>query len=325
MRNAKQGLDELSRPGPLTVLRGDLGMSGIPGVIYAPEEGLGLPAVAFGHDWLQPPARYADLLRHLASWGFVRRRRRATAGRCPATRASPPTCAARCRSASACGSGTGGSAWTPGAPRSPGTASGAERRSSRRRGSSGWRRWSRSPLAQTHPSALEAARKLTVPVLHLAAGKDLVAPPAGHAEQIALSAGGPVILRTLPKASHTGFLDGRHWSDALLAGSPDGKVRRLTRALVTAFLMRHLCDEDRVDPLVEGKIPGTTLPEPQRLNLPPASRIRTASLVSHGEPRSRHGLQALRLAAANQARRPGPVGGRSGHAPATRPVARPRR
>ena len=38
--------------------------------------------------------------------------------------------------------------------------------------------------------------------------------------------------------------------------------RRLTRALVTAFLMRHLCDEDRVEPLVEGKIPGTTLPHP---------------------------------------------------------------
>ena len=73
-----------------------------------------------------------------------------------------------------------------------------------------------------------------------------------------------MILATLPKASHTGFLDGRHWSDALLAGSPDGKVRRLTGVLVTAFLMRHLCDEDRVDPLVEGKIPGTTLPkEPQ--------------------------------------------------------------
>ena len=100
-----------------------------------------------------------------------------------------------------------------------------------------------------------------MPVLHLAAGKDLVAPPAGHAEQIALSAGGPVILRTLPKASHTGFLDGRHWSDALLAGAPHAKVRKLTRALVTAFLMRHLCDEDRVDPLVDGKIPGTTLPK----------------------------------------------------------------
>ncbi len=88
----------------------------------------------------------------------------------------------------------------------------------------------------------------------------MVAPPAGHAEQIALAAGGPVILRTLPKATHTGFLDGRHWSDLLLAGDPNAKVRRLTRALVTAFLMRHLCDEDRVDPLVDGKIPGTAQP-----------------------------------------------------------------
>jgi len=30
MRNAKQGLAELSRPGPLAVLRGDLGMPDIP-------------------------------------------------------------------------------------------------------------------------------------------------------------------------------------------------------------------------------------------------------------------------------------------------------
>jgi hypothetical protein len=45
----------------------------------------------------------------------------------------------------------------------------------------------------------------------------------------------------------------------MLAGSPDGKTRRLTRALVTAFLLDKLCDEDRVDALVDGKVPGTTL------------------------------------------------------------------
>jgi dienelactone hydrolase len=264
MRNAKQGLDELSRPGPLTVLRGDLGMSGIPGVIYAPEEGLGLPAVAFGHDWLQPPARYADLLRHLASWGFVTAAPSSHRGPLPShagfaadLRSALQVCvgvrlgdgriSVDSRRTAFAGHGIGGGAALV-------AAAGFERVAA----------VVTLAVAQTHPSTLEAARKLTVPVLHLAAGKDLVAPPAGHAEQIALSAGGPVILRTLPKASHTGFLDGRHWSDALLAGSPDGKVRRLTRALVTAFLLRHLCDEDRVDPLVEGKIPGTTLPkEPQ--------------------------------------------------------------
>ena len=86
-----------------------------------------------------------------------------------------------------------------------------------------------------------------------------VAPAAGHAEPIAASAGGPVWLRTLTKASHTGFLEGVHWSDFVLSGSPDHKTRRLTRALVTAFLMHHLFDEDRTDVLVEGKVPGTTL------------------------------------------------------------------
>ena len=71
LRNAKDALALLSRPGPHRVLRGDLGMVGIPGVVFAPAEGMGLPAVAFGHDWLQPAERYNDLLRHLASWGIV--------------------------------------------------------------------------------------------------------------------------------------------------------------------------------------------------------------------------------------------------------------
>jgi pimeloyl-ACP methyl ester carboxylesterase len=116
-------------------------------------------------------------------------------------------------------------------------------------------------VAQTRPSALDSARALTIPVLHLAAGKDTVAPAAGHAEPIAASAGGPVWLRTLSKASHTGFLEGVHWSDFVLSGSPDAKTRRLTRALVTAFLLHHLCDEDRVEMLIDGKVPGTTLAE----------------------------------------------------------------
>lgn len=61
----------LSRPGPHKVLRGDLAFAGLPGVVYTPEAGLHLPAVAFGHDWLTRVARYAGLLDHLASWGIV--------------------------------------------------------------------------------------------------------------------------------------------------------------------------------------------------------------------------------------------------------------
>lgn len=61
----------LTRRGPHRVLRGDLAFAGLPGVVYTPESGMNLPAVAFGHDWLTGVAGYAGLLEHLASWGIV--------------------------------------------------------------------------------------------------------------------------------------------------------------------------------------------------------------------------------------------------------------
>jgi len=61
----------LTRRGPHRVLRGDLAFAGLPGVVYTPEAGFDLPAVAFGHDWLTRVARYSGLLEHLASWGIV--------------------------------------------------------------------------------------------------------------------------------------------------------------------------------------------------------------------------------------------------------------
>src|SRR5881398_131934 len=70
-RKAKELVDELARRGPHEVLRGDLALVGLPGLVFTPASGYNLPAVAFGHGWLQPPERYLDLLRHLASWGIV--------------------------------------------------------------------------------------------------------------------------------------------------------------------------------------------------------------------------------------------------------------
>jgi dienelactone hydrolase len=61
----------LTRRGPHRVLRGDLAFAGLPGVVYTPEAGLNLPAVAFGHEWLTGVERYSHLLEHLASWGIV--------------------------------------------------------------------------------------------------------------------------------------------------------------------------------------------------------------------------------------------------------------
>lgn len=249
----------LARPGPHRVLRGDLGIVGTPGVVFTPEEGYGLPAVAFGHDWLQPAERYADLLRHLASWGIVAAAPNAHRGPLPShhafaadLRSTLDVCAGvrlgegrisvDARRTALAGHGLGGGAAVLAAAGHPRVAALVT-----------------IAPANTHPGILDAARAVTVPALHIAAGKDTVAPAAGHAELIARVAGGPVWLRTIGKASHTGFLDGSHWSDIVLAGKPHAKTRALARALVTAFLLTHLCGEERTELLVDGKVSGTEL------------------------------------------------------------------
>jgi hypothetical protein len=67
------------------------------------------------------------------------------------------------------------------------------------------------------------------------------------------------VLRELPKANHLGFLSGKALVDALLAGSPQGATAKLTRALVTAFLLRTLLDVHKVEELVSGELKRTEL------------------------------------------------------------------
>jgi hypothetical protein len=69
--STKKLVGTLSRRGPHRILRGDLAFAGLPGVVYTPDSGFNLPAVAFGHDWLTPADRYGGTLEHLASWGIV--------------------------------------------------------------------------------------------------------------------------------------------------------------------------------------------------------------------------------------------------------------
>lgn len=64
-------LATLSKRGRHRVLVGDLDYAGLPGKIYTPAEGNGLPAIVFAHDWLKDISVYHATLRHLASWGFV--------------------------------------------------------------------------------------------------------------------------------------------------------------------------------------------------------------------------------------------------------------
>ncbi len=241
------------------MLRGDLALIGMPGVVFTPESGFGLPAVAFGHGWLQPTSRYEELLRHLASWGVVAAAPatqrgvlpshrqfatdlRAVLNLCTAVRLGDGQLSIDTERLGLVGHGMGGGAAVLAAADDEGCKAVVT-----------------LALAQTLPSAVDAATQVTRPGLHLVGGKDRVAPAVGHAEPVVTAWAGPVQLRTLPKASHLGFLSGKHWSDLLVDGSPEHATRRISRALVTAFLLRHLTGADEHDGLLGADLPGATL------------------------------------------------------------------
>jgi dienelactone hydrolase len=245
----RSSAEELSRPGPHAVARGDLAAVGLPGVVFTPRSGVGLPAVAFGHGWLQPTARYEELLRHLASWGLV--------AAAPATQqgalASHGQFATDLRiTLDLCTSvrlGDGEVSVDPGKLGLAGHGMGGGCAVLAAAADDRCRAVITLALAETLPSAVAAAPGCTMPGLHLTGGKDLLAPAVGHAGPVARAWAGPVQLRELPKASHLGFTAGQHWSDLLLGTSPEFGTRRVSRALITAFLLTHLTgvgDYDRL-------------------------------------------------------------------------------
>lgn len=256
---AKHLAEELSHRGPHRVLRGDLALVGLPGVVFTPTSGLGLPAIAFGHGWLQPPERYLGLLRHLASWGFV--------VAAPATQRGPLAShrlfAADLRTAlDVCvGVRLGDGEISVDADRlglaghsvGGGVAVLAAAEDDRVRAVA------TLAAAQTKPFATDAASRCRMPALHLAAGNDVVAPVVGHAGLIARNWGGDAQLRLLPKASHMGFAEGRHWTNLLLPGRSEYATQRLSRILLTGFLLAHLAGEDKYRPLLDEDIKGAVI------------------------------------------------------------------
>lgn len=232
--------EELSRPGPHAVARGDLAAAGIPGVMFTPRSGHGLAAVAFGHGWLQPTSRYLELLRHLATWGVV--------AAAPATQRGALAChhqfAADLRTVlDVCARGRLGEGEVsvdPGKLGLVGHGMGGGCAVLAAAQDTRCRAVATLAVAETLPSAVAAAHGCAMPGLHVAGGKDLLAPALGHAEPVARAWAGPVRLRTLPKASHLGFTLGPHWSDLLIGSGPEPGTRRMSRALITAFLLLHL-------------------------------------------------------------------------------------
>lgn len=257
--SAKNAFEMLSRRGPHDVLHGDLALVGLPGIVCTPRSGLGLPAIAFGHGWLQPPRRYLGLFRHLASWGIV--------VAAPATQrgvfASHRLFAADLRTAlDICVGvrlGEGGISVDEKRLGVAGHAMGGGCAVLAAAEDGRIRSVATLAAAETMPSAFETATQVKVPGLHVAAGKDLLAPPVANATPIARAWGGPVQLRTVKKASHLGFTEGRHWTQLVLHGKSEYATQRVTKALLTAFFLRTLADDRRGEALLSADIGGSSV------------------------------------------------------------------
>lgn len=281
----KSVLAELNGRGPHRVLRGDLALVGLPGMILTPERGLGLPAVAFGHGWLQPSSRYLGTLRHLASWGIVAAAPATQRGALPSHIGLATDLRTTLDICSGVRLGPGEISVHPerlalaGHSMGAGSAVLAAAQDDRVRAFVGF------ATAETSPSAVGAARRCAMPGLFLDAEHDSVSPASAHAEPIARAWGGPSVVRTVRGSTDVGLSEGRHWGDLIVTGGSEKETQRTVRTLMTGFLLFHLTGNRRY---AEVAAAHTELKTAPLVTLAPAPAQRPLSAANSADPGPRH-------------------------------------
>jgi dienelactone hydrolase len=234
--SARKLVAALTRRGPHRVLRGDLAFAGLPGVVYTPESGRGLPAVAFGHDWLTGVHRYRRVLEHLASWGIVAAAPDTERGLAPSVlnlafdlgtaldivagvRLGSGTISVHPAKLGLVGHGFGGSAAVfaaAGMPDKPAAVAAVF-------------------PAVTEPPAEQPAATLTVPGVIFSAPQD---PKSLRSNAIELArAWSTATVRVIHKAQPAGLAEGRRLTQAIGLGGPHRKTQAAVRALLTGYLL----------------------------------------------------------------------------------------
>lgn len=251
-------LEYLSHRGPHRTATGPLDQTGISGLVVAPMTGRDLPLIALVHGWLLPPQRYVNTMRYLASWGFVVIAPSTGRGPIPshaqmsadvhaALRAVP---GARLGSGAVTVDGTscgilghsiGGSVATLAAVKD-----------------SSVKAVMTMTAAPTKPSALAAAAEVTVPGLHVVAGRDDFAPEFGR--ELARRWAGPTQVRELGKVGHLGLAEGKRLTDRLFgrgAFAGSSKAQAAVRVLATAYFLRYVAGHEQLEQALAGKVAGT--------------------------------------------------------------------
>ncbi|MDY6050416.1 MAG: dienelactone hydrolase family protein [Corynebacterium sp.] len=242
-------LDKLSNQGKHPVLTGDLGLAGIPGTIYAPEEMRGVPGVVFGHDWTVPASGYHALCRHLASWGIAVAIPNTHTGAVANHRAFATDLVTSLDILAGVKLGDGSTTVSPDHLGVAGHGMGG--------GAAVLAAADRSDVqavaaiypSVTAPSNYDAAPHVSAPGLILAAQDDIVG--TGDPARLAALWGGPVAYRIVEKATSQGIVESVLRSLTIGGGLPQRNIQKVVRGLVTGFLLYTLADENKYKDFAE--------------------------------------------------------------------------
>ncbi|WP_067561791.1 dienelactone hydrolase family protein [Nocardia acidivorans] len=268
--SVKSLLSSLTARGPHSVLRGNLGIAGQPGVVYTPEKGLNLPAVAFGHGWLAGAANYRRLLEHVASWGYVAAAPDTERGPIPSHLNLATDLLTTLDICTGVRLGSGNISVHPDklALAGHGMGAGAAIIAASQREVAAVAALYPSPTA---PSGEALAPGIDTPALILAGATDLDS-VSSNAIPLAVAWGGPATFRSVDKATHNGMVEGRRALAALGAGKHEARTERLTRALLVGFLNYTLLGDKKYKPFAdpEALIPHTEIVDPEAIEEEPA-------------------------------------------------------
>lgn len=242
--NLKKHLAQLSKRGPHRVLVGSLDYAGLPGKVYTPAEGNGMPAIAFGHDWMKGIDKYHATLRHLASWGIVVGAPDTERGFFPDHRGFAADLESTLQILAGVKLGKGKVTVNPGKLGIAGHGMGG--------GAAILATVDNRKIdavaalfpADTAPSAEKAARHISQPGLIIGAeNKGII--DAGNPAKVAYNWDGPVAYRELGNMQQAGFAEDNLFKLAVGIGRPQTAGQETARGLLTGFFLHQLASENK--------------------------------------------------------------------------------
>ncbi|MDO5507943.1 MAG: dienelactone hydrolase family protein [Corynebacterium casei] len=237
--NLKKHLATLSKRGSHRVLVGDLDYAGLPGKVYTPAEGKGLPAVAFGHDWRKSVKDYHATLRHLASWGFVVVAPDTETGFIPNHRNLAADLESSLQVAAGVKLGSGNISVSPHKLGLIGHGMGGGTTILSAVDNDKVKAVGAYYPAQTSPSADAAARSLDIPGLIIGSGRSDIF-NAGNPAKLAYNFGGDVIYREVEKGTQQGFSEDLLYKLVIGSGAFQASQAEIARGLMVGFLLHQL-------------------------------------------------------------------------------------